>query len=195
MNILWIAAGVIVVLTTFEGVRQGVVRRAVELVGLVAIFVFASRLADLLAPRLESWTGMGGSAAFYSSWAVVLIGGIVVVRLVATGLRKVVHLTIAGWLDRVGGGVLGLTFGLVLASCLFLLITFLPGTEDLAEDIHASEPAEMLLHFAPSLYDAAAEISGGERFFDMLQEHIEPAAERLREQAAEAGDRISDVTN
>ena len=54
MNILWIAAGVIVVLTTFEGVKQGVVRRAVELVGLVAIFLFASRLADLLAPRLES---------------------------------------------------------------------------------------------------------------------------------------------
>jgi membrane protein required for colicin V production len=193
VNVLWIAAGVTVALTTFEGVRQGVVRRAVELVGLVAIFLFASRLADLLAPRLESWTGLGESAGFYSSWGVVLIGGIVLVRLVATGLRKIVHLTIAGWLDRLGGGVLGLTFGLILVSCLFLLITFLPGTKDLRDEIHSSEPAELLLHFAPSLYDAAAGISGGERFFDMLEEHIEPAAERLRERAAEAGDRISDV--
>ena len=94
-----------------------------------------------------------------------------------------------------GGGVLGLTFGLILASCLFLLITFLPGTEDLRDEIHASEPAELLLHFAPSLYDAAADLSGGEGFFEMLEQHIEPAAERLREQAAEAGDRISDVSN
>jgi membrane protein required for colicin V production len=195
VNALWIAAGVAVALTTFEGVRQGVVRRAVELVGLVAIFLFASRLADLLAPRLESWIGVGESAGFYTSWAVVLIGGIVVVRLAATGLRKIVHLTIAGWLDRLGGGVLGLTFGLILASCLFLLITFLPGTEDLRDEIHASEPAELLLHFAPSLYDAAADLSGGEGFFEMLEQHIEPAAERLREQAAEAGDRISDVSN
>jgi membrane protein required for colicin V production len=191
VNVLWIAAGVIVVATTVEGVRQGVVRRAVELIGLVAIFVFASRLADLLAPRLESWVGMDGSAAFYTSWVVVLIGGIVVIRLVATGLRKIVHLTIAGWLDRIGGGVLGLVFGLVLASCLFLLVTFLPGTEDLRDDMRASEPAEMLLHLGPSLYDAASEIVGGERFFDMLEEHIQPAAERIREQAA---DRISDVS-
>lgn len=193
MNVLWIAAGVIVAVTTVEGVRQGVVRRAVELVGLVLIFVFASRLSDLVAPRLESWLGIGQAAAFYSSWAVVLIGGVVLVRLLAAGLRKVVHLTLVGWLDRVGGGALGLTFGLVLVSCLFLLVYTIPVTEELRAEMQDSEPAEFVLHFAPTLYDVVIDLVGGEHFFDMLEEHVGPAAEQLREQAAEAKERISDA--
>jgi membrane protein required for colicin V production len=192
VNVLWIVAGILVAVTTIEGVRQGVVRRAVELVGLVAIFLFASRLADLLAPRLVDWLGLGSAAAFYGSWAVVLIGGVILVRLVAAGLRKVVHLTLVGWLDRLGGGVLGLTFGLILASCLFLLVYSIPVSEDLRDEMAESEPAELLLHFAPSLYDAGSELVGGERFFDMLDRHVRPAAQRLRE---EAGQRLSDVTS
>jgi len=195
MDILWIAAGVIVAATTIEGVRQGVVRRAVELVGLIAVFVFASRLADLLGPRLVSWFGMGSSASFYVSWAVVLVGGIVAVRLAAAGLRKLVHLTLVGWLDRLGGGVLGLAFGLLLASCLFILVWTIPVSESLREDMEASEPAEALLNFAPALYDAGSELLGGQRFFDMLEEHVRPAAERLKEKAVEAGERISDATD
>lgn len=192
MNVLWIVAGILVAATTIEGVRQGVVRRAVELVGLVLIFLFASRLADLLAPRLVDWLGLGSAAAFYGSWAVVLVGGVILVRLVAAGLRKVVHLTLVGWLDRVGGGVLGLTFGLVLASCLFLLVYSVPVSEDLRDEMGESEPAGFLLHFAPSLYDVGSELVGGERFFDMLDRHVRPAAQRLRE---EAGHRLSDVTS
>lgn len=195
MNVLWIIAGVIVALTTVEGVRQGVVRRAAELVGLVAIFLFASRLADLVAPRLESWLGIGQSAGFYSSWALVLIGGIIAVRLVAAGLRKVVHLTLVGWLDRVGGGVLGLAFGLILASCVFLVVYSIPVTEELRAEMEDSEPAGLVLHLAPSLYDAASEFVGGQRFFDMVEEHAGSAANRLKEEAAEAQDRISDVTH
>ena len=115
-----------------------------------------------------------------------------VVGLVAAGRRKVVHLRLVGWLDRLGGGVLGLTFGLVLASCLFLLVYSIPVSEDLRDEMGESEPAEFLLHFAPSLYDVGSEIVGGERFFDMLDRHVRPAAERLRE---EAGQRLSDVTS
>jgi membrane protein required for colicin V production len=111
MSALWIAAAVIVTAATVEGVRQGVVRRVVELVGLILVFFFASRLANLLAPELDGLFGMDSSAGFYASWAVVLIVGVVAVRLVASGLRKIVHLTLVGWLDRMGGGVLGMAFG------------------------------------------------------------------------------------
>jgi membrane protein required for colicin V production len=193
MDVLWIVSGVIVALTTVEGVRQGVVRRAVELVGLIAVFLFASRLADLLAPQLASLFGMGSSTAFYVSWAVVLVGGVVAVRLAASGMRKLVHLTLVGWLDRVGGGVLGLAFGLVLASCGFILAWTIPVSEELREEIEASEPGNMLLHLAPAVYDAGVELIGGERFFDMLQEHLQPAAERLRDQLAETAGPDSDV--
>jgi hypothetical protein len=89
--------------------------------------------------------------------------------------------------------VLGLTFGLVLASCLFLLVYTIPVTDELRAEMQDSESAELVLHFAPSLYDVAIDLVGGEHFFEMLDEHVGPAAEQLREQAAEAKERMSDV--
>lgn len=185
MNVLWIVSGILVVATTIEGVRQGVVRRAAELAGLVAVFLFASRLADLLAPLLDEHLSMDSSIAFYVSWAAVLIGGVIAVRLAASGLRKIVHLTLVGWLDRVGGGVLGFAFGLVLASCLFVGARAASG--DIREELEGNEPAQLLLHLAPSLYDLGHELFGGERFFDMIREHAEPATRRLRDSAALSG--------
>jgi len=193
MTVLWIAAAVIVTATTVEGVRQGVVRRVVELVGLILVFFFASRLAGLLAPELDGLFGMGASGGFYTSWAVVLIGGVVAVRLVASGLRKIVHLTLVGWLDRVGGGVLGLAFGLIIASCVFVLTLALPVRDSVRDEMEENPVAAILLNLAPAVYDAGREILGGERFFDMVREHVEPAANRLRDDAAHLGERASDV--
>ena len=193
MTALWIAAAVIVTATTVEGVRQGVVRRVVELVGLILVFFFASRLANLLAPELDGLFGMDSSAGFYASWAVVLIVGVVAVRLVASGLRKIVHLTLVGWLDRMGGGVLGMAFGLIIASCVFVLTLALPVGESVRDEMEENPVAAMLLNLAPAVYDAGREILGGERFFDMVREHVEPAANRLRDDAAQLGERASDV--
>lgn len=178
MPVLWIAAALIVVVTTVEGVRQGVVRRAVELVGLIAVFLFASRLADLLTPILEDKVSIDATVAFYASWAVVLVGGVIAVRAVASGLRKLVHLTLVGWLDRLGGGLLGMAFGLVLASCLF--VGAHAASHDLRSELEESAPAELLLNFAPSVYDLGREFFGGRRFFDMVREHAEAPALRLR---------------
>jgi len=193
MTVLWIAAAVIVTATTVEGIRQGVVRRAAELVGLLVVFLFASRLAGMLAPEIDGLFGMDSSAAFYASWAVVLIGGVVAVRLAASGLRKIVHLTLVGWLDRAGGGVLGLAFGLVIASCLFVLTQALPVSDTIRDEMEENPAAELLLNLAPAVYDVGREFIGGERFFDMVKEHVEPAADRLRDEAAELGERASDV--
>lgn len=195
VQVLWIIAAVLVVATTCDGIRHGVVRRAVELVGLVLVFVFASRLADLLTPHLDGLFGLSPRAAFYTAWAVVLIGGIVLVRLVASGLRRVVHLTVAGWLDRLGGGILGLATGLFLASCIFVLAHALPVGEELRTELEESPRAALVLNFAPSVYDAGRELVGGDRFFEMVREHVEPAASRLRDEAAGLGDRAEDVVH
>lgn len=194
MNVLWVAAAVMATVATVDGLRHGVVRRVVELVGLVLVFLFASRLADLLVPHLDGRFGMSASTAFFTAWVVVLIGGVVGVRLAASGLRKVVHLTVVGWLDRLGGAVLGLTFGLFLASCLFVLVRALPVSDELRAEMEESPEASLVLNFAPSVYDAGREVIGGERFFDMIRDHVEPAAARLRDGAAGLEDRARDVT-
>ena len=60
-----------------EGFRQGVVRRLVEVVGLVVVFLFASRLAADLEPIFHDQFACPRRVAFFTSWAVVIVGGLV----------------------------------------------------------------------------------------------------------------------
>ena len=172
MTAIWIGAGLIVTWFLVEGVRHGVVRRIVELVGLILVFVFASRLAGDLEPVLHEKWGMAARAAFFVSWVVVLVGGILVVRLLATLSQKLVRLTITGWLDRIGGGVLGALFGGVIVSCLLIVLLALPIDDEFRSDLREDEVTSRLLYLAPSFYDAVSGLWDGENFFGMIREHI-----------------------
>ena len=176
MIAIWIGAGIVVTWFLVEGVRHGVVRRIVEFVGLVLVFVFASRLAGDLEPVLHEKWGMAARAAFFVSWGVVLVGGILLVRLAATLSQKLVRLTITAWLDRIGGGVLGALFGGVIVSCLLIVVLALPVGEELKHEIREDEVSSRLLHLAPSFYDAVSGLWDGDSFFGMIREHVEPAA-------------------
>lgn len=176
MPAVWIGSGIVVTWFLIEGVRQGVVRRIVELFGLVLVFVFASRLAGDLQPILHEKWGMAERAAFFASWGVVLVSGIVLVRLVATLSQKLVRLTITAWLDRIGGAVLGALFGGVIVSCLLIALLALPVGDEFKTEIKQDEVASRLLYLAPSVYDALSGLWDGEGFFSMIREHVEPAA-------------------
>jgi len=176
MPVVLIGAAAVLLYSGFEGARHGVVRRAVEVVGLLLIFLFASQLADTVEPWLVDTTGMSGRAAFFGAWTVVLVGGVVGVRLLAAGLGKLARFSIVGWLDRTGGFVLGVLFGAVLVSCLLIGLLALPLGNDFKHDLRETPSTGFLLAVAPSVYDAAASVWDGERFRDLVDEHLEPTA-------------------
>ena len=75
----------------------------------------------------------------------------------------------------------------------FVLTQALPVSDTIRDEMEENPAAELLLNLAPAVYDVGREFIGGERFFDMVKEHVEPAADRLRDEAAELGERASDV--
>ncbi|HKK71396.1 MAG TPA: CvpA family protein [Candidatus Krumholzibacteria bacterium] len=183
MTVVYVAMAVVVTWFVIEGVRQGVVRRLVEVLGLLVVFLFASRLAGDLEPIFHDQWGMPARVAFFGSWVVVIVGGLVAVRLLAQLSQKIVRLTITGWLDRAGGAVLGAVFGLVIASCALILLLALPVDEDLKQVLRDDEISAAVLHLAPAVYDAASSAWGGsEGFFEMIREHVEPVARDAAEQ-------------
>ena len=91
----------ILTISTIVGIKHGVVRRVIEILGLVLIFLFASRVADVIEPSLSDAFDIDPGATFFIAWAVVLIGGILLVRLIAIGMGKLFRLSILGWLDRI----------------------------------------------------------------------------------------------
>jgi uncharacterized membrane protein required for colicin V production len=173
---IWVGSALVVLWFLIEGVRQGVVRRIVELVGLILVFVFASRLAGDVEPVLHDKWGMSARAAFFVSWAVVLVGGVFLVRLAATLSQKLVRLTITAWLDRIGGALMGALFGGVIVSCLLIGLLALPVEDELKQEIRSDQVTSRLLYLAPAFYDAVSGLWNGDGFFEMIREHVEPAA-------------------
>lgn len=182
MVILWIALAMLVVWTTIEGFRHGIVRRVVELVGLILIFFFASALADALEPVLVEEIGLEGRVAFFAAWVVVILGGTLGVRLLAVLAQKAVRLSITGWIDRLGGALLGAVFGVFLSSCALILITRVPAGREVERSVREEPLAEFVLEFAPSVYDAVRGVWDGERFFELIDDEVKPRAKDAVEQ-------------
>ena len=181
MEPVLVICGLVLAFSLVDGFRHGILRRAVELAGLILIFLFASRLADAIEPALSEKLGASPTAAFFGSWAIVLVGGVVLLRIVAATVASLTRLSVVGWLDRLGGAVLGLVFGLVLTSLLLIGVLALPVSDELKQEVRIHPVTRPLLHVAPSLYDAASQLWDGEDFFEMIEERLEPVARKAEE--------------
>jgi len=176
MLVIYIAAAAIVLWFGIEGLRHGVVRRVVEVVGLIAIFLFASTLAGALRPHLVGAIDLSPRAAFFTAWVIVLVGGVVLTRILARGVAKLFSFSIIGWLDKGGGFLLGTLFGCILVSCLMILVLALPVSGDLKAEMRDDPPSSFLLHLAPAVYDTASDFWNGDKFSELVDEVLEDNA-------------------
>jgi len=176
------AAAGIMVWFGIEGYKHGVIRRIVEIVGLILIFVFASRFAAALRGPLVEAFEISDRFAFFGSWILVLVLGVIAVRLLARIVSKVFSFSIIGWLDKGGGFVLGAAFGGILVSCLFILLLALPLPDDFQEELRENPLSSGMLHFAPAVYDAGCQLWEGDRFATLLEDVLEPGAQRALDQ-------------
>ena len=100
---------------------------------------------------------------------------------VNTGIVIADRARLAGWLDRVGGMALGLLFGAIVVSCLLIALLASPLDDGLKDEITDHEVTGPLVHVAPAVYDVVRNAWAGEEFFQMVREHVEPAARKAAE--------------
>ncbi|MDZ7758722.1 MAG: CvpA family protein [Desulfovermiculus sp.] len=120
MNGLDIVFALIIGLTLLRGLWRGAVQEVSSLVALIAGFVLAGRYASEAAAFVQQGVnnpqiaaGLGYLGLFFAVYLCVVLLGIL--------LRKFLHAVLLGWVDRLGGGFLGLAKGLLI-SCLLLFI-------------------------------------------------------------------------
>ena len=120
MNGLDIVFALIIGLTLLRGLWRGAIREVSSLVALVAGFVLAGRFsteaADLVQKGVNNpqiAAGLGYLGLFFAVYICVVLLGLLV--------HKVLHAVLLGWVDRLGGGCLGLAKGLLI-SCLLLFV-------------------------------------------------------------------------
>ena len=138
---------------TISGLVKGLVRQVIELAGVVGSFfiaiLFAGWVADILQRHLE----IPYSPALVIGFLIIFIGGMVAFHFLAVSVRKVVHMTFLGWVDRFCGAALGLIVALIVTSLLVSAVLELPIDGGVRSEIEGAEVSLFVRPIAPWLFD------------------------------------------
>jgi membrane protein required for colicin V production len=120
MNWLDIVLIIGLAISAIMGIQAGLIKVAFTLVGGIIGVVLAGRYSDGLADKLSFIPGDGvpGIIAFI----IIVLLTIVVAMIIGTIVKKVVHiLPLVGWVDKLGGGIIGLLSGAIIIGALLAM--------------------------------------------------------------------------
>ena len=130
MNWLDIVIVIFLGITTITGLSRGLVKTIIPLVGIILGVVLAGHFYGSVADGLSTWFH-SPSQAKIAGFAIIFIVVVIVSLIIASLLSKLLSLLLLGWVDRLGGAVLGLVIGGLVCGTILTLITKpnFPGVE------------------------------------------------------------------
>ena len=107
------------------GIYRGFVEEVIRLVAVVAAFFAAMSLYRPLAERMK-FLHLSGSLLSVIAFLAIFLACVLAIVVLGMLIKKVVHLTVLGWVDRLCGGVLGFVKIFFLAWIIVIIISSLP---------------------------------------------------------------------
>ena len=145
MNWLDIVIIVAIAVTTFVGLKIGLIKAVLSLVGLVVGVI----LARLFYVPLSEQLGFipQATVAKVVAFAIIMIGVMIIAGVLAMVLKWITSMIMLGWVNRIGGAVFGLVLGAIICGAFLALWINIFGA---GEVIANSSLASILSRF-PSL--------------------------------------------
>ncbi|MBU8870816.1 MAG: CvpA family protein [Gemmatimonadales bacterium] len=194
---IWIPLPVILIFG-FMGFRDGVVKRLLEVMGILVTLVLAGRFATAMLPWMQDRTGFPEGGALLITWAGLFLVGFLLSKLLAAFVSKLVRLTILGWVDRWGGAVIGVVIGTLFCSVILVAVNQVAGDRTVQKAYEKSPGGDFLFHTAPNFYRQVQSLSGGNanevwnRVLEKARDQADQAAENTREQVEEKLEDVKD---
>ncbi len=116
MNWLDIVILVVVAIATFLGLRIGIIKAVLSLAGLIVGIILAGLYYVPLSERLPFIPQ--ADVAKVVAFAIILIGVMVIVSVLAKLLKWAASAVMLGWVNRLGGAAFGLVLGALLCGAL-----------------------------------------------------------------------------
>jgi len=107
---------VLIVIPTLIGLKIGIIKALFTVAGIIIGVVLAGRFSESLGGSLTFISDPGW--ARIAAFAIILIGVMVIASVLATVLKKVVSAVLLGWVNRLGGAVLGFVLGFFFCGAL-----------------------------------------------------------------------------
>ena len=119
MNWLDIVIIVVIAITTLIGLKIGLIKTVLSLVGLIVGVI----LARLFYVPLSEQLGFipQATVAKVVAFAIILIGIMIIAGVLAMVLKWLTSVMMLGWVNRIGGAVFGLVLGAILCGTLLAL--------------------------------------------------------------------------
>jgi membrane protein required for colicin V production len=128
MNWLDIVIIIVLIVPAFIGLKTGIIKILLTVAGLVVGVVLAGRFSTGLGERMTfiSNTGVAKVVAF----AIILLVVMALAAVAAAFLKGIASTLLLGWVNRLGGAVLGLVLGgIFIGAILTMWVKFLgPGS-------------------------------------------------------------------
>ena len=119
MNWLDIVILVIVVMAIFLGLRIGIIRAALSLVGIIVGVILAGHYYVPLSEQLTFIPQ--ANIAEIVAFAIILIGVMIIASVLAVTLKWIVSTVMLGWVNRLGGAAFGLVLGAIFCGALLTI--------------------------------------------------------------------------
>ncbi len=119
MNWLDIVIIVALLMPTLTGLKQGIIKAALSLAGLIIGVVLASNLYQLLARVLGFIPNE--DIANVVAFVLILVVVMVIATLVARLLKFIASVVMLGWVDHVGGAIFGFLMGAIFCGALLAI--------------------------------------------------------------------------
>ncbi len=160
MNWLDIVIIVGIAITTFVGLKIGLIKAVLSLVGLIVGVVLARIFYIPLSEQLSFIPQ--AALAKVAAFALIILGVMIIAGVLAIVLKWITSVMMLGWVNRIGGAVFGLMLGLILCGALLALWVQFFGA---GEVITNSSLAALLSQFSLVLGIMPAEFDSIRSFF------------------------------
>ncbi len=132
MNWLDIVMMVGIGVAAFVGVRKGIIKMVLTLAGLVVGIVLAGRYYGPFSQQLSFIPQ--ASLAKVAAFAIIFIGVMIIATVLARLLKWAASAIMLGWVNRLGGGILGFVVGAMFCGAfLAMWVKFLGMTGAIAQ--------------------------------------------------------------
>ena len=155
MNGLDIFLAVVLVISAFIGLKQGIIKAALSLAGLIIGVVLAGNFYEPLAKVLGFIPNE--DVANITAFILILAAVMVIATLLARLLKFIASVAMLGWVNHVGGAIFGFLMGAILWSALLATWVQFFGTGLVTESFLAGvllDKFPLILALLPSEFDA-----------------------------------------
>lgn len=155
MHWLDIAVLVILAVSAFNGLRQGLIKAALSLAGLIIGVILAGQFYQQLAGLLAFIPNE--DIANIAAFILILVGVMVIANILARLLKFAVSVVLLGWVNRLGGAVFGLVLGAIFLSAILATWAKFFGSDSISESFMATfllDRFPLILALLPAEFDA-----------------------------------------